>query len=173
MNATAKIDPASQRFGAAGNEVKTRLVQFARELGFDSCRVAACSTPAHADEFDDWLDEGSHGEMEYMARATEKRREPHKVLHDAKSIIVLALNYFQGDSEPEWRLTAAETAATTEAGARGRIARYAWGDDYHDVIAAKLDKIDIFLRNLGGRQKCYVDTGPVLERDHAAQAGIG
>jgi len=173
MNATAKIDPRSQHFGAAGNEVKTRLLQFARELGFDSCRVAACSTPAHADEFDDWLDEGAHGEMEYMARATEKRREPQKVLYGAKSIIVLALNYFQGGSEPEWRLTAAETAATTEAGARGRIARYAWGDDYHDVIAAKLDKIDIFLRDFGGRQKCYVDTGPVLERDHAAQAGIG
>jgi len=63
--------------------------------------------------------------------------------------------------------------ATTEQKAPGRIARYAWGDDYHDVIAAKLDKIDIFLCNLGGRQKCYVDTGPVLERDHAAQAGIG
>src|SRR5260370_4057962 len=53
------------------------------------------------------------------------------------------------------------------------MARYAWGDDYHDVIAAKLDKIDIFLREFGGQQKCYVDTGPVLERDHAARAGIG
>jgi epoxyqueuosine reductase len=55
----------------------------------------------------------------------------------------------------------------------GRIARYAWGDDYHGVIARKLDKIDHFLRKFGGQQKCYVDTGPVLERDHAAQAGIG
>jgi epoxyqueuosine reductase len=154
-------------------ELKQRLVVLARELGFDSCRVAACSTPAHADEFDDWLEEGAHGEMEYMARATEKRREPQKILHGAKSIIVLALNYFQGDSEPQRRLTAAETAATTEAGERGRIARYAWGDDYHDLIAAKLDKIDIFLGDSGGRQKCYVDTGPVLERDHAALAGIG
>ncbi|HET9418051.1 MAG TPA: tRNA epoxyqueuosine(34) reductase QueG, partial [Chthoniobacterales bacterium] len=55
----------------------------------------------------------------------------------------------------------------------GRVARYAWGDDYHELIAAKLDKIDNFLREFGGRQKCYVDTGPVLERDFAAQAGIG
>lgn len=174
MNATAYLKDLPPGTAAATTraELKQRLVVFARELGFDSCRVAACSTPAHADEFDDWLDGGAHGEMEYMARATEKRREPQKILHGAKSIIVLALNYFQGD-EPEWRLAAAETAATTEAGARGRIARYAWGDDYHDVIAAKLDKIDIFLRDFGGRQKCYVDTGPVLERDHAAQAGIG
>ena len=165
--------PPETAAATTGTDLKARLTGVARGLGFDLCRVAACSTPAHADEFDDWLDEGAHGEMEYMARATEKRREPQKILLGAKSIIVLALNYFQGDSEPEWRLTAAETAATTEAGPRGRIARYAWGDDYHDVIAAKLAKIDIFLRDFGGRQKCYVDTGPVLERDHAAQAGIG
>src|SRR5437879_9990879 len=57
--------------------------------------------------------------------------------------------------------------------ATGRIARYAWGDDYHEVIGEKLDKIDNFLREFGGEQKCYVDTGPVLERDYAAQAGIG
>jgi epoxyqueuosine reductase len=169
MIATAKIDPPSQRFGAAGNEVKARLVEFARELGFDSCRVAACAPPAHAGEFEDWLSAGAHGEMEYMARGDEKRRDPQKILPGAKSVVVLALNYFQGNSEPEWRLTAAETAATTT----GRIARYAWGDDYHDVIAAKLDKIDIFLREFDGQQKCYVDTGPILERDHAAQAGIG
>jgi len=175
MNATAHLKdlPPGTTAATRRAELKQRLVVFARTLGFDSCRIAACSTPTHADEFDDWLDEGAHGEMDYMARATEKRREPQKILDGAKSIIVLALNYFQGDSEPEWRLTAAETAATTKAGARGRIARYGWGDDYHDVIAAKLDKIDIFLRDFGGRQKCYVDTGPVLERDHAAQAGIG
>jgi epoxyqueuosine reductase len=175
MSATAHLKdlPPGRAAATIRTELKQRLIVFARELGFDSCRVAACSTPAHADEFDDWLDEGAHGEMEYMARATEKRREPQKILPGAKSIIVLALNYFQGDSEPEWRLTAAETAATTERGARGRIARYACGDDYHDLIAAKLDKIDIFLRDFGGLQKCYVDTGPVLERDHAAQAGIG
>ncbi len=175
MNATSHLKdlPPGTTAATTRAELKQRLVVFARTLGFDSCRVAACSTPAHADEFDDWLDEGAHGEMEYMARATEKRREPQKILDGAKSIIVLALNYFQGDSGSDWRLTAAETAATTEERARGRIARYAWGDDYHDVIAAKLDKIDIFLRDFGGQQKCYVDTGPVLERDHAAQAGIG
>lgn len=163
MNATAKIDPPSQRFGAAGNELKARLVEFARELGFDSCRVAACSPPAHADKFADWLREGAHGEMEYIARGAEKRRDPQKILPGAKSVVVLALNYFQGE-----RATPKAFRAAT-----GRIARYAWGDDYHDVIAAKLDKIDILLREFGGQQKCYVDTGPILERDHAAQAGIG
>jgi len=175
MNAAAHVRdlPPVTAAATTAAELKQNLVDFARMLGFDSCRVAACSPPAHADEFGDWLKEGAHGEMEYMARGDDKRRDPQKILPDAKSVIVLGLNYFQGDSEPEWPLTAAETAATTEEIARGKVARYAWGDDYHDVIAAKLNKIDIFLREFGGQQKCYVDTGPILERDHAAAAGIG
>src|ERR1700756_3710812 len=143
---------------ATDNSLKQRLVEFARDLGFDSCRVVACAPPAHGEEFQEWLDKGAHGEMSYMARSQEKRRDPQRVLPDAKSIVVLALNYFQGNSEPEWRLHAGETPATTK-GVRGRIARYAWGDDYHDVVAAKLNKIDNFLREFGGAQKCYVDTG--------------
>ena len=144
-------------------ELKWQLISFARQIGFDSCRIAACDTPAHATEFRQWLRQGAHGEMNYMQRGEEKRCEPQKVLPGAKSIVVLALNYFQGNA----RKTPRRGVAT------GRIARYAWGDDYHDVIAAKLDKLDRFLREFGGIQKCYVDTGPVLERDHAAQAGIG
>lgn len=142
----------------AADELKTRIVDLAREIGFDSCRVAACNPPAHADEFGDWLSEGAHGEMNYMARGEEKRRDPQKILSGAKSVIVLALNYFQGN--------AGRTLP-------GRIARYAWGDDYHGLIDAKLRKIDNFLRDFGGEQKCYVDTGPILERDYAAAAGIG
>src|SRR4030088_1005013 len=152
---------------AIADRLKEQLVTFAREIGFDSCRIAKCDPPLHADEFRDWLHDGAAGEMNYMQRGEEKRCDPQKVLPGARSVIVLALNYFQGSPN------AAETAAATENGSRGRIARYAWGDDYHDVVAAKLDKIDMFLRDFGGTQKCYVDTGPVLERDYAAQAGIG
>jgi len=170
MNAAAQLkdlppETMPVRLGPAA-ELKQNLVDFARGLGFDSCRVAVCAPPAHADQFDDWLSAGAHGEMEYMARGEEKRRDPQKVLRGAKSVIVLALNYFH--SEPEWRLADAK-----KTGARGRIARYAWGDDYHNVIEAKLEKIDNFLREFGGAQKCYVDTGPILERDYAATAGIG
>ncbi len=144
------------------SKLKEELIAFAREVGFDSCRVAACSPPLHADRFRDWLREGAAGEMNYMARGEEKRCDPQLILRGARSVVVLALNYFQGH--------AAETAAST---GKGRIARYAWGDDYHDVIEAKLRKIDMFLQRFGGTQKCYVDTGPILERDHAAAAGIG
>ena len=141
-------------------ELKARLVSFAREVGFDSCRVAACNPPAHAIEFREWLRRDAHGEMSYMQRGEEKRCDPEKILPGVRSIVALALNYFQG-KRPH------------KGGPTGKIARYAWGDDYHDIIGVKLDRLDDFLRSFGGQQKCYVDTGPVLERDHAAQAGIG
>ena len=144
-------------------ELKARLVCFAREIGFDSCRLTASSAPAHANEFREWLRDGAYGEMNYMQRGEEKRCDPEKILPGARSIVALALNYFQEE----------RTHRRPETAATGRIARYAWGDDYHDVIGTKLNRIDEFLSSFGGRQKCYVDTGPVLERDHAAQAGIG
>jgi len=147
----------------SATELKERLVCFAKEIGFDSCRVAACNAPAHASDFRDWLRDGTHGEMNYMQRGEEKRCDPEKILSGGRSIVIFALNYFQGEATHR-------TAATARA---GRIARYAWGNDYHDVIGAKLNRIDEFLCSFGGQQKCYVDTGPVLERDHAAQAGIG
>ncbi len=146
----------------SGAELKKDLVVHARELGFDSCRVADCAVPSHADEFRNWLREGAAGEMSYLERGEEKRCDPQKVLAGARSVIVLALNYWQGGH-----------SKAQGNGATGRIARYAWGDDYHELIKAKLDKIDNFLRRFGGIQKCYVDTGPILERDHAAQAGVG
>ncbi len=146
----------------SGAELKKDLVVRSRELGFDSCRVADCAVPSHADEFRNWLREGAAGEMSYLERGEEKRCDPQKVLAGARSVIVLALNYWQGGH-----------SKAQGNGATGRIARYAWGDDYHELIKAKLDKIDSFLRRFGGIQKCYVDTGPILERDHAAQAGVG
>jgi epoxyqueuosine reductase len=148
----------------SGAKLKARLISFARQMGFDSCRIAACDVPAHATEFRKWLRDGAHGEMNYMQRGEEKRCDPQKVLPGAKSIVALALNYFQGNESRR---------PSRQLGITGRIARYAWGDDYHDVMAPKLEKIDQFLSSFGGQQKYYVDTGPILERDHAAQAGIG
>src|ERR1700758_999595 len=94
-------------------EMKEQLVSFAREIGFDSCRVAACNAPAHANEFRDWLRNGAHGEMNYMQRGEERRCDPEKVLPGARSIAVLGLNYFQGERPHPGVATA-------------RIARYAW-----------------------------------------------
>lgn len=139
-------------------EIKKELIERARAVGFDSCRIAPCEAPPNRGHFERWLSEGAAGEMEWMTRGAEKRADPQKVLPGARSMIVVALNYWQG---PE------ETAKA------GRIARYAWGDDYHEVMLSRLRTLDEFLRERGGEQKCYVDTGPILERDFAAEAGIG
>lgn len=160
-------------------ELKSQLQNLARELGFGVCRIASCLPPEHAAEFRKWLGEGAAGEMSYMHRGEEKRCDPQQVLPGARSIVVVGMNYWQG--EEEWRKFATsdletrnlKSCATKQTAATGKIARYAWGDDYHDVITPKLKEIDNFLRNYGGNQKCYVDTGPVLERDHAAVAGVG
>ena len=146
----------------SAEELKRGLASFAQQIGFDLCRVARCSEPVHSTEFRAWLREGAHGEMHYMERGEEKRCDPQKVLPGARSMVVLALNYFQGTE-----------GLRSQTGPTGRIARYAWGDDYHDVIKKKLTEIDNFLRRFDGEQKCYVDTGSILERDFAAQAGIG
>ena len=167
-------------------DVRTQIVTLARELGFDLCRFARADAPEHATQFREWLDRGQGGELSYLARTAEKRCDPQQVLPEAKTVIVLAFNYFQGEpvraavsaadsvaagvSPANPPKIAADTAAPTSA---GRIARYAWGDDYHQLIEKKLAVLDDFLRRYGGTQKCYVDTGPMLERDHAAAAGVG
>jgi epoxyqueuosine reductase len=146
----------------SANEIKAGLLRRAFEIGFDDCRIAKAASPAHAKELRRWLAEGRAGQMDWIARGAEKRCDPEKVLPDARSIVVLAMNYWQGERKDGGILADG-----------GRIARYAWGDDYHDVIEGRLRHLSEFLEAAGGRQRCYVDTGPVLERDFAAEAGIG
>jgi epoxyqueuosine reductase len=166
--------------------VKEDLVALARSLGFGLCRVAACVVPPHAGEFREWLDGGYAGEMAWLERNKDRRTDPQQVLPGAASVIVLAMNYWQADP-PEPRGKSRERGIASGTGgsdpkesqistspqAMGKIARYAWGDDYHDLIEKKLGVMDEWLRAHGGRQRCYVDTGPVLERDFAALAGVG
>jgi epoxyqueuosine reductase len=142
--------------------LKQQILERAQALGFDSCKIASAASPRHAAEFRAWLRDGRAGEMEWMGRGEEKRCDLQKILPSARSVIVVALNYFQG-----------EQASQSFGGATGRIARYAWGGDYHEVMLRKLEKLSAFLSQHDGRQKCYVDTGPILERDHAAAAGVG
>ena len=106
--------------------LKARVVSFAREIGFDSCRVAACNAPAHVDDFREWLREGAHGEMNYMQRGEEKRCNPEKILPGVQSIVALALNYFQGDAAHPAMQDSGAASRAAALGRTGRIARYAW-----------------------------------------------
>jgi epoxyqueuosine reductase len=137
--------------------MKAALRELAVESGFAECRVARADTAPHAEAFLRWLNSGSHGEMAWLARNPARRTDPKEVLGGAKSVIVLAANYFQGDQP----ITG-----------HGRVARYAWGEDYHAILKESLEPIEKFLAAQGGEQKSYVDTGPVLERDYAALSGL-
>ncbi len=141
-------------------DLKTQLIAKALELGFADCRIAPAKPAAHREIFEQWVAEGKYGDMAWMAKNLERRTDPSVVQPGAKSVIVLAMNYYQGRAP---------------AGAAGgyRIARYAWNEDYHDLIGAKLKALDAFLIQQGGIQRYYVDTGPVLERDFASEAGLG
>jgi len=157
--------------------VKTALLALAQETGFDLCRIARCVTPPHAAEFRAWLAEGRAGEMSWLERNQDRRTDPQQVLPGAQSVIVLGMNYWKSESRRLFPEPQADRVGTErlseEPPALGRIARYAWGDDYHDVIERKLCVLDNWLTTQGGRQRHYVDTGPVLERDFAALAGAG
>ncbi len=139
-----------------------RLRRTAEAAGFAACGVARAEVAPHAESLESWIREGNHADMNWMARSLERRKDPRQVLPDCRSVIVLAANYWQG-------------AAPRSGGGpavRGRIARYAWGDDYHDVLRARMESLDALLMGAGGTQKCYVDTGHVLERDFSAIAGL-
>jgi epoxyqueuosine reductase len=142
--------------------LEERVKSWAAELGFDDCRIARAGQAAHADAFHRWIADGHHGNMTWLERSPERRCDPRKVLPGCQSVICLAVNYY-ADDIPH--------AAPQPGGFR--IARYAWHDDYHDLIEDRLRKFAAKLEHLGGVHKAYVDTGPVLERDFASDAGLG
>src|ERR1043166_9349312 len=97
---------------------KDKLAARARELGVCFCGIAkAAGARPHAAEVRAWLDDGAAGDMQWMERGAEKRSDLQQILPGARSIVVVALNYWQGDEDSPRN--------------QGRIARYAWGDDYH------------------------------------------
>lgn len=150
--------------------LRQAIVHRATELGFDLCGFAPVSEAPHADFFDAWIDAGRAGEMLYLTRNRDKRRHPARLTEASvppfRTLIVLGVDYHQFDLP----------AALRNDPSRGVIAAYAWGDDYHEIIRPLLYELDAFIRTQTGRTslgKCLVDTGPVLERDWAAVAGLG
>ena len=121
--------------------MKTDFIAQAESLGFALCRIAPCVAPPHAAEFRAWLYDGRAGEMAWLARNADRRTDPQQVLPGARSVIVLAMNYWQG----ERRKAKGDGGNSNENSSPFRIARYAWGDDYHDIIEAKLRTLDAWL----------------------------
>ncbi|MEI6492754.1 MAG: tRNA epoxyqueuosine(34) reductase QueG [Verrucomicrobiota bacterium] len=137
------------------------LEAIAAAAGFDAVGVAPAVRAPHADAFHGWLEKGFQASMDWMAREPERRCSPESVLPGARSVIALAMNYY-----------VPEPAPPEDGAARGRIARYARGRDYHNLIPKRLKMFDEALAAEGGSQRCFVDSGPLLERDFAVLAGI-
>ena len=138
------------------------ILEKAQELGFDLCGFTGAAPPRTVDQFNEWLRQGRHGEMEWMARTRVRRTDPQAVLPGARSMVVVGTAY---EGAP-WPLRTGHAP----------IACYARHADYHDVLGEKLELLAGFINQRGGNQTrslWYTDTGPVLERDLAERAGLG
>jgi epoxyqueuosine reductase len=144
----------------------------ARRLGIRKLGIASPDPSAHMDFYREWLVRGFHGEMGYLARtdALARRADLRGTMPDVRSVVVVAQEYFQEDPP-----------GIPEDPARGVVARYARGVDYHDVLKTRLQDLlawirrEVRLRGLASEVRgfAYVDTGPILERDLARRAGLG
>lgn len=147
-----------------GGSLEAAIKDHARALGFDLVGVTTADPFPDADRaYGDWIDAGMHAGMTYMATRRERVAHPRRVKADARSIIAVGMNYYAG-----------EPPAPTDGVLRGRIARYAWGDDYHLVMWKRLRALCALLKERGASlAHYYVDTGPVLDRAIAQRAGLG
>jgi epoxyqueuosine reductase len=141
-----------------------RAKAVALEAGFDRAGVARADAPAELAHFPGWIASGAAGDMAYLTSQVERRRDLRHAFPWARALLSVALQY-----------DTPEPYSTEAPGARGWIARYAWGDDYHDVMKAMLERVAERLRSEWGdvETRAYVDTGPIVERAYAAAAGIG
>lgn len=137
----------------------------AQRLGFELVGISPVKLPPHEESFAEWLRRGFSGELEYMKRTEELRRNPHRLVPWAVSLISVGMNYYTPFSRPP---------ASQQP--KGWISRYAWGDDYHELIKDRLESLFDYIRRIYNAPiegKAFVDSGPVLERDFAGVAGIG
>lgn len=150
---------------APGSGALTSLAKrLALDVGFDLVGVAQPDVPAHLEFFSAWVAQGYAGEMAYLRTQVERRADARVAFPWARSLLCVGLQY----DTPEPYSTQADPT-------RGWISRYAWGDDYHDVLKALLERwIARLAEQIGPFQaRTYVDTGPLVERAYAAAAGLG
>ncbi|MCI0693307.1 tRNA epoxyqueuosine(34) reductase QueG [candidate division KSB1 bacterium] len=143
-----------------------RLKSFARELGCELVGVAPVAQFQELGFYPQWLQEGHAGEMHYLERQLPTRLDPRQILPEAQSVIVIGVVYH----------TAQPLSTEIQDSRRGWISRYAWGDDYHDVLREKLAALHKFFAQEVGpdyKGRYYVDTGPMLDRVFAKYAGLG
>jgi epoxyqueuosine reductase len=151
-------------------DLRQAIKQQAQQMGLSLVGITTCETLPHAEVFETWIGLGRHGEMTYLdtPRSRACRAHPDLLLPECRSVLVLGLRYpaparlhadARGDRIP-----------------RGKIAAYAWGEDYHDALPRRLRKLVDFIEEQVGHpvpNRWYTDTGPILERELAQRAGLG
>ncbi len=145
------------------SELTNRIKQKALEIGFHKVGIAkAEKLETEGEHLKEWLETDFHGEMRWMERDPEMRSDPRKLFPEARSIVVVALNYYTPHEHEE------DTA-------KGKISRYAWGDDYHDVVKEKLWQLFGWIQTEipEAKGKVCVDTAPMMDKAWAVRAGLG
>jgi len=140
-----------------------KIKQKALEIGFHKIGIVrAAPLEQEGKHLKQWLENNYHGEMQWLEREPEKRIDPKLIFPDAKSIIVVALNYFTPHEHEE-------------AANKGKVSRYAWGDDYHDVLKEKLRELLAFIKTIDETAdgKICADTAPMMDKAWAVRAGLG
>jgi epoxyqueuosine reductase len=150
---------------AMAQTLKARIAEEAKALGFDVVRFTSADAAAGAGAaLDEFLAEGRHGDMDWLAGTASRRKSPRALWPEARSAILLGLNYAK----------AGDPLAILEEGTRGAISVYAQSADYHDVLKGKLKPLAARVQeHAGGEVKIFVDTAPVMEKPLASKAGLG
>lgn len=156
---TKKPKSSLGKMALHSEEIKDR----ARALGFNKAGVVpAAGLTEEGERLREWLARGFHGQMGYLARDPRQRSDPRMLMPSAKSVVCVALNYFRSEKHVD----SAEIA---------KISRYAWGDDYHDVLRDKLKDLLAWIveRDPQVEGKICIDTSPMMDKAWAARAGLG
>ncbi|MGH7884480.1 MAG: tRNA epoxyqueuosine(34) reductase QueG [Thermodesulfobacteriota bacterium] len=148
------------------SEITNSIKNYAYELGFDLVGISPPDPYPDNQYYREWVEKGFAGEMNYLKQNISKREDPNNVLSNIKSLITCAINY---NTNRPYSIEVDKTK-------KGWVARYAWGEDYHNVLEPMLRKLKNYIETLLEEKintKAYVDTGPILEKVFAKNSGIG
>jgi len=150
------------------SETVQTIIDEAHSLGFDLAGIVPAESPTTLDRYHTWLENGLHGKMTYLARtdAVAKRADLSLIQPGVRSVVVVGANYHSSAVPPALR----------DDPSRAIISSYAWGDEYHDWMDSRLQQLAAFIQGAVEEPvayRAYVDTGPILERELAARAGLG
>jgi len=177
----------------SASSLRGSIEAHSRRLGFELFGVTTPEPPPHVQVYEDWINAGRHGEMAYLAseRARTRRSNPKQILPECSSILVLGARYYSpsqtgpsslrspasGNTPRVQALRGANEDIPVEAQTNyGKVASYAWGYDYHEILAKRMNALVGYIETLLGKsvaQRNYSDTGAILERDLAQRAGLG